>query len=187
MSDTAVRTIAWKLLLTFYEAKEKLLKKKREEEGKKSQEEWYADIYNKNVENWKLLTDYFYDYIGKRDDVKNEVSELKAAVTKMSTSMESLTKAVNTAVKNCKPSGVYIFGKHIFGWYFFPFMLLVFIFLGLFGYEAFHMRDEAIQANVKLQVIREDFGHHPAVARTFHMLDSLYDNPIPAKAIETSK
>ena len=40
-------------------------------------------------------------------------------------------------------------------------------------------RDQAIQANVKLQVIRNDFGHHPAVARTFHMLDSIYYEPIP--------
>ena len=71
--------------------------------------------------------------------------------------------------------------QDISGWYFFPFMLIVFIFLGLFGYEAFHMRDEAILANVKLQVIREDFGHHPAVARTFHMLDSIYAEPISKK------
>jgi len=179
MNDTAVRTIALKLLLTFYEAKEKLIKKKKEEEGMKTQEEWYADIYNKNVENWKLTTDYFNDFIGKRDDVKNEVSNLKTAVTNMRTDIDSLTKAINTVVKNSKPSGVYIVGKHISGWYFFPLMFLVFIFLWLFGYEAFHMRDQAIQANVKLQVIRNDFGHHPAVVRTFHMLDSLYDNPIP--------
>ena len=45
--------------------------------------------------------------------------------------------------------------------------------------KAFHMRAQAIQANVKLQVIRNDFGHHPAIARTFHMLDSIYHEPIP--------
>ena len=120
------------------------------------------------------------DYIDKRNDVKNEVNSLKTEVSKMRADMESsLTKVVNTAVKNSKPSGAFIFGKHISGWYFFPVMLLVFIFLGLFSYEAFHMRDQAIQANVKLQVIRNDFGHHPAVARTFHMLDSIYNEPIP--------
>ena len=59
--------------------------------------------------------------------------------------------------------------------------ILVFIFLWLFGYEAFHMRDQAIKANVKLQVICNDFGHHPAVARTFHMLDSIYNEPIPPR------
>ena len=64
----------------------------------KTQEEWCADIYNKNVENWKLTTDYFNDYIGKRDDVKNEVSSLKTAVTNMRTDIDSLTKAVNTVV-----------------------------------------------------------------------------------------
>lgn len=80
-----------------------------------------------------------------------------------------------------KPKGIYIFGKHISGWYFFPFMALLFIFLWFFASGYFEMKEEAKFANVKLQVIRDDFGHYPTIKHVFEMLDSTCTNPIPPK------
>ena len=59
-------------------------------------------------------------------------------------------------------------------------MIVVLSFLGLFGYGFFEMNERAKQANVKLQVIRNEYGHVPAVKRTFEVLDSIYANPIPS-------
>ena len=67
-----------------------------------------------------------------------------------------LKKSVESVFKTCKPTGVYICGKHIAGCYFFSFLILVFSFLGLFGYGFFEMNERAKQANVKLQVIRDE-------------------------------
>ena len=121
MNDDAVRTIAWKLLLMFNDAKIKLIKKQKEE-GKKPQEEWYADVYNKNVENWKLITDLFRDYLGKLNNVQKEVQSLSKTVAAIQTDIASLKKSAESVVKTCKPTGVYICGKHIAGCYFFSFM-----------------------------------------------------------------
>ena len=59
------------------------------------------------------------------------------------------------------------------------FMIVVLSFLGLFGYGFFEMNERAKQANVKLQVIRDEYSHVPAVQRTFEMLDSTFANPVP--------
>ena len=67
------------------------------------------------------------------------------------------------------------------GSYFFTFMAFMLIFLGLFGYGFFEMKERAKQANVKLEVIRDEYGQVPAVKRTFEVLDSVYANPIPPK------
>lgn len=72
-----------------------------------------------------------------------------------------------------------MFGKHISGWYFYPFMFLVFLFLWLYGRAYYIMEDKAKQANIKLQVIRDEYGHVPSVKRIFEILDSTYANPIP--------
>ena len=60
-------------------------------------------------------------------------------------------------------------------------MAFMLIFLGLFGYGFFEMKERAKQANVKLEVIRDEYGQVPAVKRTFEILDSVYANPIPPK------
>ena len=157
------------------------LDKKAREEGKKTQADWYADIYNNNVKNWKTIGDSFAEYYKSRkkdidiaqivlkhtDETKAEVEELKNTIQSIETSN--------------KPKGIYIFGKHISGWYFFPFMALLFIFLWFFALGYFEMKEEANLANVKLQVIRDDFGHYPTIKHVFEMLDSTCTNPIPPK------
>ena len=45
------------------------------------------------------------------------------------------------------------------------------------------MKEEAKLANVKLQVIRDDFGHYPTIKHVFEMLDSTCVNPIPPKIV----
>jgi hypothetical protein len=102
-------------------------------------------------------------------------------VTDLKSNMDSLAKTIEKVEKISKPKGIYMYGKHIAGCYFFTFMTFVFIFLGLFGFESFHMREEAIHANMKLEVIRDEYGQVPAVKRTFEVLDSVYANPIPPK------
>ena len=77
--------------------------------------------------------------------------------------------------------GVYIYGKHMAGCYYYTFMAFVFIFLGLFGYGFIEMKERAKQANVKLEIIRDEYGQVPAVKRTFEVLDFIYANPISSK------
>ena len=43
------------------------------------------------------------------------------------------------------------------------------------------MKERAKQANVKLEVIRDEYGQVPTVKRTFEVLDSVYANPIPSR------
>ena len=119
--------------------------------------------------------------IAKRDDIQNVVQTMDKTVTGLKSNMDSLAKTIEKVEKISKPKGIYMYGKHIAGCYFFTFMTFVFIFLGLFGFESFHMREEAIHANMKLEVIRDEYGQVPAVKRTFEVLDSVYANPIPPK------
>ena len=79
--------------MSFNDAKIQLDKKAREE-GKKTQADWYADIYNNNVKNWKTIGDSFAEYYKSRkkdidiaqivlkhtDETKAEVEELKNTV-----------------------------------------------------------------------------------------------------------
>ena len=67
------------------------------------------------------------------------------------------------------------------GCYYYTFMAFVFIFLGLFGYGFIEMKERAKQANVKLEIIRDEYGQVPAVKRTFVVLDFIYANPISSK------
>ena len=180
IEEDTLYAVALKLLMSFNDAKIQLEKKAREE-GKKTQADWYADIYNNNVKNWKTIGDSFAEYYKSRkkdidiaqivlkhtDETKAEVEELKNTVQSIDTSN--------------KPKEIYIFGKHISGWYFFPFMALLFIFLWFFASGYFEMKEEAKLANVKLQVIRDDFGHYPTIKHVFEMLDSTCVNPIPPK------
>ena len=166
--------------MSFNDAKIQLDKKAREE-GKKTQADWYADIYNNNVKNWKIIGDSFAEYYKSRKKdidiaqiVLKHTDETKAEV-------EELKKTVQSINTSSKPRGIYIFGKHISGWYFFPFMALLFIFLWFFASGYFEMKEEAKLANVKLQIIRDDFGHYPPIKHVFEMLDSTCANPIPPK------
>jgi len=86
--------------------------------------------------------------------------------------VEELKNTFQSIETSNKPKGIYIFGKHISGWYFFPFMALLFIFLWFFASGYFEMKEEANLANVKLQVIRDDFSHYPTIKHVFEMLDS---------------
>jgi len=43
------------------------------------------------------------------------------------------------------------------------------------------MKERAKQANVKLEIIRDEYEQVPTVERTFEVLDSIYANPIPSK------
>ena len=178
MDPETMDAVARNIVNEMHEAQLKI-DKERKDSGKPSAQEWYGKIYNNNVENWRMTMDLFKNYIAKRDDIQKVVQTVDKTVTDLKSNMDSLAKTVGKVEKISKPKGVYICGKHIAGWYFFPFMVFVFIFLGLFGYEAFNMRSEAIQANVKLQVIRDEYGHVPAVQRTFEMLDSTFANPVP--------
>jgi len=102
------------------------------------------------------------------ETIKSELNEIKQTLVSIKG---------NTVDKH----GIYIFGKHMAGCYYFTFMAFAFIFLGLFGYGFFEMKERAKQANVKLEVIRDEYGQVPAVKRTFEVLDSVYANPIPPK------
>ncbi|MCR5065015.1 MAG: hypothetical protein K6A67_04525 [Bacteroidales bacterium] len=180
IEEDTLYTVALKLLMSFNDAKIKLEQKAREE-GKKTPEEWYADIFNENVKNWRLITDCLADISKCRQKdieiiqkVLKHTDETKAEVKELKSTVQSL-EASN------KPKGIYMFGKHISGWYFFPFIALLFIFLWFFASGYFEMKEEAKLANVKLQVIRDDFGHHPPIKHVLEMLDSTCANPIPPK------
>ena len=155
--------------------------KKLKAEGKKTQSEWYASIYNYNVENWHKTLHCFEDLFNKREGVKKDVQALNATVSGIKADMDSMAKAVEKLEKMSKPTGIFMYGKHIAGCYFFTFMAFVFIFLGLFSYGFFEMKERAKQANVKLEVIRDEYGQVPAVKRTFEVLDSVYADPIPLR------
>lgn len=43
------------------------------------------------------------------------------------------------------------------------------------------MKERAKQANVKLEIIRNEYEQVPTVERTIEVLDSIYANPIPSK------
>ena len=150
---------------------------KQKQEGKLTREEWYSKLYNNNAEYWGKVSEQvcsLYNNGSKSlNETKQSIQSIKDDISGIKHMQENLRKDA------IDKHGVYICGKHVSGWFFFPFMVFVFIFLGLFGYEAFNMRSEAIQANVKLQVIRDDFGHVPSVKRTFEMLDSTFANPVP--------
>ena len=103
-----------------------------------------------------------------RETIKSELNEIKQTL-------------VNIKGSTVDKHGIYIFGKHMAGCYYFTFMAFVFILLGLFGYGFFEMKERAKQANVKLEVIRDEYGHVPAVRRTFEMLDSTFANPVPSQ------
>ena len=153
-----------------YEAKQK-------QEGKLTREGWYTKLYNNSAEYWGKVSEQIcslYNYGSKSlDETKNSMQGIKDDIDCIKQMQIDIKK--NAVDK----SGIYIYGKHIAGCYFFSFMILVFSFLGLFGYGFFEMNERAKQANVKLQIIRDDFGHVPVVKRTFEMLDSTFANPVP--------
>ena len=180
MDPETMDAVARSIVNEMHEAQLKI-DKERKESGKPTTQEWYGKIYNNNVENWRLTIDLFKNYIAKRDDIQNVVQTMGKTVTDLKSNMDSLAKTIEKVEKISKPKGIYMYGKHIAGCYFFTFMTFVFIFLGLFGFESFHMREEAIHANMKLEVIRDEYGQVPAVKRTFEVLDSVYANPIPPK------
>lgn len=183
VNEDGLGAIALDLFVQYMQVKEKQEKKMRDE-GKKTQDDWYCDIYNMNVKNWKSIRDDLGKYYENRNKdidvvrtVLNRTEELKAKVTEQ-------TKAIWSIRTAEKPTGVYMFGKHISGWFYYPFMILVFLLLWFFSSGYFDMREQAKQANVKLQVIRDDFGHHPPIKHVFEMLDSTFANPIPQKLQE---
>ena len=152
-------TLARKIVNDVYKAEAEYNKKMREE-GKMTREGWYTKLYNNSAE-----------YCAK---VSEQVVILYNKVVE---SLEDSHQSGDTIKSELK----YIYGKHMAGCYFFTFMAFVFVFLGVFGYGFFEMKERAKQANVKLEVIRDEYGQVPAVKRTFEVLDSVYANPIPPK------
>ena len=153
--------------------------KKMREEGKMTREGWYTKLYNNSAEYCAKVSEQvvilynkvvgsFEDSHQSRETIKSELNEIKQTL-------------VNIKGSTVDKHGIYIFGKHMAGCYFFTFMAFMLIFLGLFGYGFFEMKERAKQANVKLEVIRDEYGQVPAVKRTFEVLDSVYANPIPPK------
>ena len=127
---------------------------------------------------------YWNDLFDKVDELQTSIGtsqeEVKKTIQTLQDEIDSLKQAVSKEKRETiDKGGVYMFGKHISGWYFYPFMFLVFLFLWLYGRAYYIMEDKAKQANVKLQVIRDEYGHVPSVKRTFEILDSTYANPIP--------
>ncbi len=178
MDPETMDAVARNIVNEMHEAQMKI-DKERKESGKPTAQEWYGRIYNNNVENWRMTIDLFKNYIAKRDDIQKVVQTMDKTITDLKSNMDSLSKTVGKVEKNSKPKGIYICGKHIAGCYFFSFMIIVFTFLGVFGYGFFEMNERAKQANVKLQIIRDNFGHVPVVKHTFEMLDSTFANPVP--------
>jgi len=87
---------------------------------------------------------------------------------------DSMSQSIGLITKNNKPTGVYIFGKHIAGCYFIAFMILLVTFLGCFAFGIFKMKEDATLANEKIRIIRIEHGHDPAIKKTFEMIDSLH-------------
>ncbi len=171
-------TLARKIVNDVYKAEAEYNKKMREE-GKMTREGWYTKLYNNCAEYCNKVSEqvvFLYNKVvgsledshQSRETIKSELNEIKQTL-------------VSIKGNTIDMHGVYIYGKHMAGCYFFTFMTFVFIFLGLFGYGFFEMSERAKQANVKLQIIRDNFGHHPAVKHTFEMLDSTFANPLPPK------
>lgn len=172
-------TLARKIVNDVYKAEAEYNKKMREE-GKMTREGWYTKLYNNSAEYcakvseqvvilYNKVVESLEDSHQSGETIKSDLNEIK----------QTLVSVKGSSVDK---HGVYIYGKHMAGCYFFTFMAFVFIFLGLFGYGFFEMKERAKQANVKLEVIRDEYGQVPAVKRTFEVLDSTFENPIPSKS-----
>ena len=176
MNPDTLETVAGELFCSFLK-KQLEYEKKQKQEGKLTREGWYTKLYNKSADSWGKVSEQIcslYNYS------TNFMKETKQSIQTIKDDISGIKQMQTDLKQNAiDKHGVYILGKYVSGWFFFPFIVFVFIFLGLFGYEAFNMRSEAIQANVKLQVIRDEYGQVPAVKRTFEMLDSTFANPVP--------
>ena len=180
MNEEGLGYVAKDLFVQFVQLQEEYQKKIRDE-GKMTKDDWYLDIYNKNVENRQAIRDDLGKYYENRNKDIDAVRTVLKRTEELKVEVAEQTKAIKFIGITGKPTVVYIFGKHISGWYFFPFMALLFIFLWFFASGYFEMKEEAKFANVKLQVIRDDFGHYPTIKHVFEMLDSTCTNPIPPK------
>ena len=171
-------TLARKIVNDVYKAEAEYNKKMREE-GKITREGWYTKLYNNCAEYCNKVSEqvvFLYNKVvgsledshQSRETIKSELNEIKQTL-------------VSIKGNTIDMHGVYIYGKHMAGCYFFTFMAFVFIFLGLFGYGFFEMKERAKQANVKLEVIRDEYGQVLSVKRTFEMLDSTFANSVPPK------
>ena len=173
LSRCVLEAIGSELLLEIEDQKIRRNNKAREE-GQMIQEDCCIDIYNKNIENWKKIHEFIQEDILKRKPLIEDICRIKNNMNAFKHYFDSMSQSIELITKNNKPTGVYIFGKHIAGCYYIAFMILLVTFLGCFAFGFFKMKEDVALANEKIRIISIKHGHDPAVKKTFEMIDSLH-------------
>lgn len=189
VNENAVDFIGREMFNSFWKAKGEYEKKIRES-GEKTPTDWCTELYNKtvdlnnmNIEYWKKIIEMLQREVLRRKTLIGDISKIKYNTNALKQEYDSISQSIEIVTKNSKPTGVYLFGKHIAGCYYIAFMILLVTFLGCFAFGFFKMKEDATLANEKIRIIRTKHGCDPAVKKTFEMIDSLHTSPFIQKHV----
>lgn len=153
VNEDAVKFIGREMFNSIWTAKVENEKKQRES-GKKAPTdlcfEMYdktVDLYNMNIEKWKLIIDSLKTYFKSHDADIERYKKTSATIKGLKDDMAELKKVLEAKKKTKSPKGLYIIGKHISLWFFYPAMIMLFGILWIYCSGYYEMKGQLKEAN----------------------------------------
>lgn len=190
VNENAVKFIGREMFNSIWTAKVENEKKQRES-GKKAPTdlcfEMYdktVDLYNMNIEKWKLIIDSLKTYFKSHDADIERYKKTCASIKGLEDNMGKLKKALETKKDSIPPKGLYVMGKHISLWFFYPVMFILFWILGIYCYGYYEMKGQLKEANHTILSYRDFIDYKKGCEKRNYksfteIMDSVNSMPTP--------
>lgn len=190
VNEDAVNFIGREMFNSFWKAKVEYENKQRESGKKTSTDlcfEMYdkaVDLYNMNIEKWKLIIDPLMKYFKSHGADIERYKKTCVSIKGLEDDMEKLKKVLETKKDSIPPKGLYVMGKHISLWFFYSVMIILFWILGIFCCGYYEMKGQLKEANHTILSYRDYIDYKEECETRKYMsfteiMDSVNSMPTP--------